>query len=163
MSRYFTFLDLMAVTFGDNWLTPWSWVLFEKLTVTQLVNKFPAFMEPEGSLVCSQQLATGSCPELGEVKVKLSLCLTKHHAMKTDWGSGGIAPRILDLGARRRWVVSFTPRSLYSQGEKHRYPLLVGWVGPTAGLNTPSFNILVYFSNFCGFSTEIDTTASLKG
>jgi len=33
------------------------------------------------------------------VKVKLSLCLTKHHAMKTYWG-GGIAPRILDLGSR---------------------------------------------------------------
>jgi hypothetical protein len=31
------------------------------------------------------------------VKVKLSLCLAKHHAMKTYWGSGGIAPRI-DLG-----------------------------------------------------------------
>jgi hypothetical protein len=30
-------------------------------------------------------------------KVKLSLCLTKHHAMKAYW-SGGIAPRILDLG-----------------------------------------------------------------
>jgi len=29
------------------------------------------------------------------VKVKLSLCLTKHHAMKAHWGSGGIAPRIL--------------------------------------------------------------------
>jgi hypothetical protein len=35
-------------------------------------------------------------------KVKLSLCLTKHNAMKTNWGSGGIAPRILDLGTRRR-------------------------------------------------------------
>jgi hypothetical protein len=23
------------------------------------------------------------------------LCLTKHHAMKAYWGSGGIAPRIL--------------------------------------------------------------------
>jgi len=33
-------------------------------------------------------------------KVKLSLCLTKHHAMKMYWGSGGIAPRILDLGTR---------------------------------------------------------------
>jgi hypothetical protein len=32
------------------------------------------------------------------IKVKLSLCLTKHHAMKTYWGSGYIAPRILDLG-----------------------------------------------------------------
>jgi hypothetical protein len=31
-------------------------------------------------------------------KVKLSLCLTKHHAMKAYWRSGGIAPRILDLG-----------------------------------------------------------------
>jgi hypothetical protein len=28
-------------------------------------------------------------------KVKLSLCLTKHHGMKTCWGSGDIAPRIL--------------------------------------------------------------------
>jgi hypothetical protein len=28
-------------------------------------------------------------------KVKLSLCLTKHHAMKVYWGSAGIAPRIL--------------------------------------------------------------------
>jgi hypothetical protein len=33
-------------------------------------------------------------------KGKLSLCLTKHHAMKTYWGSGGIAPLILDLGTR---------------------------------------------------------------
>jgi hypothetical protein len=37
-----------------------------------------------------------------KVKVNLSLCLTKHHAMKTYWGSGGIAPRILDLGTRWR-------------------------------------------------------------
>jgi hypothetical protein len=30
-----------------------------------------------------------------KVKVKLFLCLTKHHAMKAYWRSGGIAPRIL--------------------------------------------------------------------
>jgi len=30
-------------------------------------------------------------------KVKLSLLLTKHHAMKTYWGSEDIAPRILNL------------------------------------------------------------------
>jgi hypothetical protein len=54
-------------------------------------------------------------------KVKLSLCLTKHHAMKTNWGSGGIAPRILDLGTGWRWVVSFTH--------------LGGWVGPRAVLD----------------------------
>jgi len=28
-------------------------------------------------------------------KVKVSLSLTKPHAMKTYWGSGGIAPRII--------------------------------------------------------------------
>jgi hypothetical protein len=39
---------------------------------------------------------------LVKVKVKLSLCLTKHHAMKTYWESGGIAPRILDHGTRWR-------------------------------------------------------------
>jgi hypothetical protein len=33
--------------------------------------------------------------------------------MKAYWGSGGIAPRILDLGTRLRRVVNFTPRSLY--------------------------------------------------
>jgi hypothetical protein len=36
------------------------------------------------------------------IKVKLYLRLTKHHAMKTYWGSGGIAPSILDLGTRWR-------------------------------------------------------------
>jgi len=35
----------------------------------------------------------------------LTLCLTKHHAMKTYWGSGGTAPCILGLGTRWRWVV----------------------------------------------------------
>jgi hypothetical protein len=33
--------------------------------------------------------------DLVSYEVKLSLCLTKHHAMKTYWGSGVIAPRIL--------------------------------------------------------------------
>jgi len=30
-----------------------------------------------------------------KVRIKLPLCLTKHHAMKTYWGSGGIAPLML--------------------------------------------------------------------
>jgi hypothetical protein len=37
-----------------------------------------------------------------QIKVKLSLCLTKHHAMKMYWGSGGIAQRIPDLGTKCR-------------------------------------------------------------
>jgi hypothetical protein len=37
--------------------------------------------------------------------------------------SGDIAPRILDLGTRRRWVVSFTARPLYLRGKRPWYPL----------------------------------------
>jgi hypothetical protein len=55
--------------------------------------------------------------------LKLSLCLTKHHAMKAYSGSGGTAPHILDLGTRWRWVVSFMPWLLYSQGKCPWYPL----------------------------------------
>jgi hypothetical protein len=43
--------------------------------------------------------------------------------MKTGSGSGGITSRILDLGTRWRWMVSFTPRPLYRQGESPLYPL----------------------------------------
>jgi hypothetical protein len=38
-------------------------------------------------------------------------------------GSGCIHPRFLDLGTSWRWVVSFTPRSLYLQRKCPRYPL----------------------------------------
>jgi hypothetical protein len=58
-----------------------------------------------------------------KVKVKLSLCLTKHHAMKAQWGSVGIAPLILWPRNRWRWVVSFTPQPLYPQGKSPWYLL----------------------------------------
>jgi hypothetical protein len=52
---------------------------------------------------------SGPCPGeglgkgKGKGKVVLVLSfLTEHHAMKVYWGSGGIAPRILDLGTRWR-------------------------------------------------------------
>jgi hypothetical protein len=44
-------------------LTPWSTVLLEKLTVSQLVKKFPAFMKHKGSLPHSQMPATRPYPE----------------------------------------------------------------------------------------------------
>jgi hypothetical protein len=90
----------------------------------------------------SQEKHSCLCPELNPglpagvlittvlcVKVKLSLCSTKYHAMKTYRGRGGIAPRILSLGARWRWVFSFTPRPLYSWGKDYRYELdrRLGW------------------------------------
>jgi hypothetical protein len=43
--------------------------------------------------------------------------------MKAYWGSGGIAPSILDIGTRWRWMVSFMSRSLYPQGKSLWYPL----------------------------------------
>jgi hypothetical protein len=49
---------------------------------------------------------------------------------KAYWESGGIDPRILDLGTRWRWVASFTPRSLYPQGKSPWYPLDRGLGGP---------------------------------
>jgi hypothetical protein len=33
-------------------------------------------------------------------EVDLSLCLTKHHALKTYWGSGRIDPQVFNLGTR---------------------------------------------------------------
>jgi hypothetical protein len=64
------------------------------------------------------------------LKVKLSLCLTKHHATKTCWESGCMAPRILDLGTRWRRVVSFTSQPLYPQGKSPWYPLVRRLGGP---------------------------------
>jgi hypothetical protein len=53
--------------------------------------------------------------------------------MKTYWGSGGIAPRILDFGTR---VVSFTPRPLYPKENAPGTHWIGGWVGPRAILDT---------------------------
>jgi len=59
----------------------------------------------------------------------VSLSLNKHHTMKMHW-DGDIAPRIFNLGARWRWVVSLTPRRFILDTR------LVGWwVGLGAGLD----------------------------
>jgi hypothetical protein len=42
--------------------------------------------------------------------------------MKTYWGSGGIAPRIINLD-NSTGAVSFTHRPLYPQGKSRWYPL----------------------------------------
>jgi len=55
--------------------------------------------------------------------------------MKTYWGSGGIAPRILNLGVMWRWVASFTPRSLYPLGRAPSTHLTGVWVDSKAGLD----------------------------
>jgi hypothetical protein len=52
-----------------------------------------------------------------KVKVKLSLCLTKHHTMKPYWGTGGIAQRILWRWVDRR-LGGPQSRPGYSGGEE---------------------------------------------
>ena len=39
----------------------------------------------------------------------------KRHTMNMYWGNGGKLPRILNVGARQRWMICFTPRPLYSR------------------------------------------------
>jgi hypothetical protein len=55
--------------------------------------------------------------------------------MKTYWGSGDIASRILDLSTIWRWVVSFTSRPLYPEGKAPDTHWIGGWVGPRAVLD----------------------------
>jgi hypothetical protein len=51
-------------TYIHNYLlTPWSRILLENLTGSQLVKKFPAYIEQENSLPHSQVSATRPCPE----------------------------------------------------------------------------------------------------
>jgi hypothetical protein len=52
------------------------------------------------------------------------------------WRSGGIAPRIHNLGTKWGLVVSFNPLSLYSRRKSTRYPQDRGLVDPTAGVDT---------------------------
>jgi hypothetical protein len=43
--------------------------------------------------------------------------------MEAYWGTGSIAPCILELGIKWRWVVSFTPPSLYPHCKSPWFPL----------------------------------------
>jgi hypothetical protein len=61
--------------------------------------------------------------------VKLFLCLTEYHAMKTCSGSGGKAPLIL----RPRHYMEVSGQ-LCPLGKRPRYTWIVGWVGPRVGL-----------------------------
>jgi len=43
-----------------------------------------------------------------QCNVKLFLCLTLRN--EYVWGSGGMAPHVLNLGNRWKWLISFTPQ-----------------------------------------------------
>jgi hypothetical protein len=55
--------------------------------------------------------------------------------MKKYGGSGCLDPRFLDLDTSWRWVVSFTPRSLYPWERAPSTRWIGGWVGPRASLD----------------------------
>jgi len=61
--------------------------------------------------------------------------LNMHHTMKTYWTSGGITTRILDLGPRWGWMVSFTSRPLYPRVRSPGIHWKRGWLGPIASLD----------------------------
>jgi hypothetical protein len=66
-------------------------------------------------------------------KVKSSLCLSKHHAMKTYWGSGlhAFLTSALDGGEwSASWPSRFTPRERASG-----IHWIGGWMGPRAVLD----------------------------
>jgi hypothetical protein len=46
--------------------TPCSRTILDNVIVAQLIKKFPFFMDPEGSVLCSQELATPPCPQPDE-------------------------------------------------------------------------------------------------
>jgi hypothetical protein len=63
------------------------------------------------------------------------LSLTEHHAMKIYWGSGGIAPRILDLALDGgEWLPSSPSRSTLRERAPGT-PWIGGWVTLRAGLD----------------------------
>jgi len=72
------------------------------------------------------------CAELSSMQWTSNSYLIMHHATKTYWGSGGIAPHILNLGNGWRWVFSFTERPLYFRGKIPGTHWIGRWVDPRA-------------------------------
>jgi hypothetical protein len=66
-----------------------------------------------------------------KVKLKLSLCLTKHSTVNPYW-SGGMAPQILEVSGGE-WSASRP--GLLPRGKSLRYPLDRSWAGPRAGMD----------------------------
>ena len=63
MISYKSSVAVVVKSLPDLQLTPWKRILPENLTGTQVVNKFPAFMEPEGLLPNLQKPV--ACPYPG--------------------------------------------------------------------------------------------------
>ena len=49
--------------------------------------------------------------------------------------SGGMAPLIVSIGARRTWVIILTPRLFYARQRYLGTHWILDWVGPEGGLD----------------------------
>jgi hypothetical protein len=69
----------------------------------------------------------------------LSLLFTKHYAMKTLGGGGGVAELIQVFLTtplyEYEWSVSFTHRQFYPRGKSPRIHWIGDWMGPREGLD----------------------------
>jgi hypothetical protein len=77
--------------------------------------------------------------------VKLSLCLTKYHAMKTYWGLEVEVHALTSALGGGEWSASrpgrFTPAVSYSD-----IHWIGGWAGPRAGLDTEVASTRIFVS-----------------
>jgi hypothetical protein len=114
----------------------------QTVTILHVLQYYPHLQPEIHFLVCCrtwwQDLYGGGGSLLGGgiIKVNLYLCLTKPHTMKTYRERGGIAPRILNLGARWIWDEWSASRAgRFTPGETAPSTFWIGGsVGSRAGL-----------------------------
>jgi hypothetical protein len=93
--------------------------------------------------------------------------------MKAYWGNRSIALRILNLGIRWTWVVSFMLRSFYPQGKIPYYPLdrRLGWTESRSGRSSeekisqslPWFELPIIQPLVQRYTTEVSRLNSFCG
>jgi len=69
-----------------------------------------------------------------KVKVKFSLCLTKHQAMETYWWVEVYIHAFFDLDTMWRWVVASRPDRFTPKERAPGTHWIGAWVGPRAGI-----------------------------
>jgi len=81
-------MKCLYLVLNTNYITPWSRVLLENLTVNQLVKTFPVFYGTRRFITMLTRAATGSYLE------------SEGSSPRRDnvWMNGGIVPRVLNLG-----------------------------------------------------------------
>jgi hypothetical protein len=106
------------------------------------VPRYTVLHSGSNSSVCSQGVITASdfgkpcfvipsdCRYFCLVNVKLPLCIIKHHVTKTyrEWREA--ASRVMNLGTRWRWVVSFEPPDALTPGNEPPVPIDMRLGGP---------------------------------